>query len=107
MPLANGPKASTTTTIKKMRVEVAYAKPTEQAIFALELPMGASVAEAIQASGVLARFPEIDLGRNRVGIFSRPCDLGNLLKEGDRVEIYRPLLADPKEARRNRAKHQA
>ncbi len=86
-----------------MRIEVAYAKPEEQAILKVELADGGTVEEAIRQSGVLLRFPEIDLEHNKVGIFGKACKLGQVLREGDRVEIYRPLIADPKEARRTRA----
>jgi hypothetical protein len=86
-----------------MRIEVAYAKPREQIIVALDVGEGTTAEAAIRQSGVLQRFPEIDLAQNKIGIFSKLCTLSQVLREGDRVEIYRPLLADPKEARRNRA----
>lgn len=86
-----------------MRVEVAYAKPSEQVIVSLDVGAETTVEAAIYQSGLLARFPEIDLGANKVGIFSKLCGLNQILRAGDRVEIYRPLLADPKEARRSRA----
>jgi putative ubiquitin-RnfH superfamily antitoxin RatB of RatAB toxin-antitoxin module len=86
-----------------MQIEIAYAKPNEQVILVLDVSEGATVETAIIASGMLQRFPEIDLGQNKVGIFSKLCKLDHLLRAGDRVEIYRPLLADPKQARRNRA----
>lgn len=86
-----------------MRIEVAYANPEEQALLALDMPEGATVEAAIRASGLLRRFPEIDLEQNKVGIFGKLCKLDQSLKPGDRVEIYRPLFADPKEARRSRA----
>ncbi len=86
-----------------MRIEVAYAKPTEQVIVGLEVGAETTVEDAIRQSELLGRFPEIDLGQNKVGIFSKLCGLNQILREGDRVEIYRPLIADPKEARRSRA----
>jgi hypothetical protein len=86
-----------------MKVEVAYARPDVQVILALELAEGSTAEFAIRQSGILERFPEIDLDQNRIGIFSKPCKLEQILRAGDRVEIYRPLIADPKEARRNRA----
>lgn len=86
-----------------IRVEVAYALPGRQMILALEVPAGSTVRDAIEASGILSRFAEIDLERNRVGIFSKPVGLEQVLQEGDRVEIYRPLKADPKEVRRRLA----
>lgn len=84
-----------------IRVEVAYAAPHVQAV-AIEVTLdpGATVEEAIRRSGILARFPEIDLARNRVGIFGEPARLNDPLRDNDRVEIYRPLVADPREARR-------
>ncbi|MGR9115970.1 MAG: RnfH family protein [Gammaproteobacteria bacterium] len=90
-------------TEKLIRVEVAYAKPEEQVIINVTLPEGATVEQAIVNSGVLTRYPEIDLHNSKVGIFSSACKLDRVLKESDRVEIYRPLLNDPKEARRKRA----
>lgn len=86
-----------------LRIEVAYARPDRQARYALELEAGATVREAIERSGVLADFPEIDLARNRVGIYGGLVTLGSPLSDGDRVEILRPLTADPKDARRRRA----
>ncbi len=91
------------TTLQSINVEVAYARPDTQVILPVELAVGATVAEAIQLSGILQQFPEIDLQVNPVGIFSRKVVLTQVLKAGDRVEIYRPLQIDPKEARRNRA----
>lgn len=90
-------------TEKLIRVEVAYAKPEEQLILNVTLPEGATVEQAIVNSGILGRFPEIDLHNAKVGIFSSACKLDRVLKDTERVEIYRPLLHDPKEARRHRA----
>jgi hypothetical protein len=87
-----------------LSVEVVYARPGRQARYALELDDGATVGEAIALSGVLAEFPEIDLTRNRVGVFGRLTSLGAPLADGDRVEILRPLAADPAAARRRRAR---
>lgn len=84
-------------------VEVAYANPEQQVIVALKMPVGAIVEQAIEASGLLDRFPEIDGADFKAGIFGGVCKLDQPLKQGDRVEIYRPLLHDPKEARRLRA----
>ena len=88
---------------KLMIVEVAYAKPEKQIILNATLPEGATVEEAIIKSGILDRFSEIDLSQIKVGIFSSACKLNQVLKEFDRVEIYRPLLHDPKESRRSKA----
>ena len=85
-----------------MRIEVAYAKAEQQVIVVLDLPENSTVEAAINASGLLARFPEIEL--SAAGIFGKASELHQLLKTADRVEIYRPLHNDPKEARRQRAK---
>lgn len=84
-------------------VEVAYATADEQVIVSMQARSGITVAEAIQHSGIQQCFGEIDLARQKVGIFSRPVELTQRLRHKDRVEIYRPLLADPKEMRRRRA----
>lgn len=84
-------------------VEVIYALPAQQPLMRVQLPEGATVEEAIRASGVLDAFPEIDLARNKVGIFSKLVKLDETVRDRDRVEIYRPLIADPKEVRRKRA----
>ncbi len=86
-----------------IRVEVVYALPGEQALVALEMPAGATVGDAIEASRLVQRFPDIDPARCKAGIFGRVTSIGTVLQEGDRVEIYRPLIAEPKEARRRRA----
>lgn len=85
-------------------VEVAYATADEQIILPLQASPGITVEEAIRRSGIQERFAEIDLRRQKVGIFSRPVALTQRLRHKDRVEIYRPLAADPKEMRRRRAK---
>ena len=84
-------------------IEVAYANPEQQVIVALNLPEGATAGQAITASGLLNRFPEIDESDIKTGIFGSVCRLDQPLRQGDRVEIYRPLRHDPKEARRQRA----
>lgn len=89
---------------RPLKVEVVYALREEQVLLALEVETGTTVRQAIERSGVLRRFPEINLARARVGIFGRPVRPDALLHDGDRVEIYRPLIADPKQARRERAK---
>jgi uncharacterized protein len=85
-----------------LEVEVVYAMPEEQVIVALRLPCGTSVREAVCASGLSGRFAELQEVRC-VGIYGRIVALETELKAGDRVEIYRPLAADPKQARRRRA----
>lgn len=86
-----------------IRVEVVYALPDKQYLRTVSLGEGATVEQAIKASGLLSLRKDIDLGSNKVGIFSRPVKLGDTVQNGDRVEIYRPLIADPKEMRRQRA----
>ena len=84
-------------------VEVVYALPERQYLKTVRLAEGSSVEEAIRASGLLDLRREIDLKNNKVGIYSRPVKLSDVVNDGDRVEIYRPLIADPKELRRIRA----
>ncbi|MTH48408.1 RnfH family protein [Intestinirhabdus alba] len=84
-------------------VEVAYALPEKQYLQRVTLEEGATVEEAIRASGLPELRSDIDLAKNKVGIYSRPARLDDPVHEGDRVEIYRPLIADPKELRRQRA----
>jgi uncharacterized protein len=85
-----------------IHVEVAYATPEQQSIVSLNLSPGSNVEQAIAASGILQQFPEIDLGRQKVGLFSQICKLEQPLRNGDRVEIYRPLQQNPMDARRGR-----
>ena len=87
-----------------IHIEVAYAREDKQKIIALEMAEGSTVEMAIHASGILAIFPEIDLKHQEVGVFSRRRSLSDLVNQGDRIEIYRPLTIDPKEARRAKAK---
>jgi len=86
-------------------IEVAYAIPEEQIIFLLKVLPNSTVEDAILASGILQRFPEINLKTAKVGIFGKQATLLTRLHAQDRVEIYRPLLINPKEARRLRIKH--
>jgi putative ubiquitin-RnfH superfamily antitoxin RatB of RatAB toxin-antitoxin module len=86
-----------------IRVEVAYATPERQAIVSIEVPQGCTVAEAIRRSAIREQFPGMVIDAKAVGIFGRKVSPERPLEEGDRVEIYRPLLADPKESRRRRA----
>jgi len=86
-----------------MRVAVAYVGATEQFLRLLEVKPGTTLRAAIEQSGVLARCPEIDLGVCKVGVFGRVTDLDQILVDGERAEIYRPLIADPKQARKRRA----
>lgn len=84
-------------------VEVSYATPAEQVIIKLYVLRGTTLAEAVRMSGILQRFPDIDPDKSKVGIFGKINKPDYVLREGDRVEIYRPLIADPKEVRRQRA----
>ena len=86
-----------------MIVEVAYALPDKQSLVSLEVEEGTTIKEAIEASGVLDTYDQIDLTRDKVGIFSKFATLDTILREKDRVEIYRPLVADPKKVRKDRA----
>ena len=85
-------------------VEVAYATPSRQELIEVTTRPGATIAQVIRASGILESFPEIDLSRQRVGIFGEIASLQDPVHDGDRVEIYRPLVADPKETRKRRAR---
>jgi putative ubiquitin-RnfH superfamily antitoxin RatB of RatAB toxin-antitoxin module len=93
-----------------IRVEVAYALPEKQTLLSLSVPAGTTALEAVEQSGILAIFPQIDVNTDKMGIFSQVLGTKGLddpasykLRERDRVEIYRPLIADPKEVRRRRA----
>lgn len=86
-----------------IQVEVVYALPERQYLRKVLIAEGTTVEQAIQQSGLLALRTDIDLSQNKVGIYSRSVKLTDILQEGDRVEIYRPLIADPKELRRQRA----
>lgn len=84
-------------------VAVAYATPSRQEVREISIAPGSTIEQAIRASGILERFPEIDLSRHAVGVFGEIVALSDPARDGDRIEIYRPLLADPKQARRLRA----
>lgn len=83
--------------------EVCYAGPQGQFMLRVLLPVGATVADAIDASGIRERVAGLTIDDDHVGIFSRPVKLSTPLRGGDRVEIYRPLIVDPRQARRERA----
>ena len=91
----------------KHSVAVCYALPDVSFLMQLDVDAGTTIAQAIAASGVLARFPEIDLARNQLGLFGKLKPADTVLRDGDRIEIYRPLQADPMESRRRRARHKA
>ena len=84
-------------------VQVCYALPGSTSMSTLHVHAGSTLAQAIEASGILAQFPELDLAVNRTGIFGKLKTPDTVVREGDRIEIYRALLADPKDARRRRA----
>ena len=85
-------------------VEVAYALPGKQVVLSVKVDLDTTVNQAIEKSGILEQFPEIDLaGANKVGIYGKLTKLDAAVRDKDRIEIYRPLIADPKEIRRKRA----
>jgi uncharacterized protein len=86
-----------------IRVCVAHAQVDRQWLLTVNLPAGASVAEAIERCGIRGQVPGLEVSDQLVGVFGRPCTLATILADGDRVELYRPLLCDPKEIRRRRA----
>jgi putative ubiquitin-RnfH superfamily antitoxin RatB of RatAB toxin-antitoxin module len=88
---------------RRLNVEVVYALPDRQVLIALEVEEGVTVGEAVDRSGIRERFPQITM-EHGIGVFGRPVAPGAPVREGDRVEIYRPLIANPKQARRERAK---
>jgi hypothetical protein len=88
---------------KKISVEVAYALPDGQLILPLKVDSGMTIEEIIHLSGILETYPDIDLTKNKVGVFGKLAKLSSTLRDEDRIEIYRPLIADPKEVRRQRA----
>ncbi len=86
-----------------IRIEVAFAAPDRQVLLGLWVPQGTTVAEGIELSAIRDEFPALDIDLTRVGIFSHKVPLDQILMEGDRIEIYRPLRVDPMEVRRQRA----
>jgi uncharacterized protein len=86
-----------------IHVTVAFALPERQEVLALELPEGSTIADAIAAARIAERFPGLDMATLKTGIWSREASLATALRDTDRVEVYRPLAADPKETRRSRA----
>ena len=86
----------------RLSIEVCYALANEQALIAVELPEGATLQQALDASGILQRYPRIDLTTQKVGVFGKVKALDTVLADHDRVEIYRPLLVDPKVSRQRR-----
>lgn len=89
--------------VELIDVEVAYALPETQLILKLRVPQGTTLDQAVRQSGLLERFPDIDLDKTQLGIFGKLNKPKAELRSGDRVEVYRPLIADPKEVRKQRA----
>ena len=87
----------------EVQIEVIYALAQRQEIARLTLPEGSTAQQAIEASGFLQKFPEIDLSKNKLGVYAKLVKPDTILRDRDRVEIYRPLIADPKEVRKQRA----
>jgi hypothetical protein len=87
----------------KIKIEVVYALPNEQHLLTLDVKPETTLAEAVKLSGLADKYPEIDLIKGKFGLFGKLSKADTVLREKDRVEIYRPLLADPKEVRRKRA----
>lgn len=87
-----------------MKIEITYALPDRQELVTIDLPEGSTVMQAVEASGLLQKYPEIDPGGvNKLGVFAKLAKADTVLRDRDRVEIYRPLIADPKEVRRQKA----
>ena len=84
-------------------IEVVYALPNRQSLLSLPVPEGSTIEECIKLSGITKHFSDINLNEAKVGIFGRAEKLSSIVKAGDRVEIYRPLIADPREMRKLRA----
>ncbi len=88
---------------KPIGIEVAYALPHDQIVLQLNVPAGTTARQAVELSGIGETLSEIDLSQNKLGIFGKLVKPDTILNDRDRVEIYRPLSVDPKEARRRRA----
>lgn len=86
-----------------LKVEVCYALPEKQVLIPVSLPEGVTLLQAVEASGILEKYPEIDPAKNKFGIYAKLSRPDTPLRDRDRVEIYRPLIADPKEVRKQRA----
>lgn len=88
---------------EKIKIEMVYALPHEQTLLKLEVPANSTIADALRLSGLAEKHPEIDLEKGKFGLYGKLSKTDTVLREKDRIEIYRPLLADPKEVRRKRA----
>ena len=89
--------------LEQLTIEVVYGTPTRQEIISCQVGSNTTIEQAILSSGIIEEFPEIDLAVNNVGIWNRAAKLTDMVKDLDRIEVYRPLLADPKEVRKRRA----
>lgn len=89
----------------KVHIQLCYALPEKAFVIDLDINVGSTIEEAIHHSGLLADYPDIDLDNTKIGVFGKLKTLDTLVREGDRIEIYRPLRADPMESRRRRAQH--
>lgn len=89
--------------VSTINVEVAYAEPDRQRIFSVNVDAGTTAGGAIVQSGIMMEFPDLDIENSKIGIFGKVSTMETIVREGDRIEIYRPLIADPKEVRRKRA----
>lgn len=87
----------------KINIEVVYALPHEQTLLKVQVTSGTSLGDGVKLSGIMDKYPEIDLDKGKFGIFGKLSKTDTELREQDRIEIYRPLLADPKEVRKRRA----
>jgi hypothetical protein len=90
-----------------IRVQVCYALPDQTFMQQMQVAPGTSLEQAVRDSGLLQRYPQVDLATQKLGIFGKIRPADTVLRDGDRIEIYRPLQADPKETRRRRAKHRS
>lgn len=88
---------------RAIKVQVCYALPQRQELVDLSMAEGSTVQQAVEKSGLMLKYPEIDLAKNKFGVFAKLSKLDTVLRDKDRVEIYRPLIADPKEVRKKRA----
>jgi len=88
---------------EKIQIELVYALPNEQTLLKFDVQKGTTIAEGVRLSGILTKHPEIDPDKSKYGIFGKLSKADVVLREKDRIEIYRPLIADPKEVRRKRA----
>ena len=89
--------------LEQITIELVYALPEEQTLLSLSVDDDSTIEQAITESGILVQYPAIDLAINKVGIWNKAAKLHQKLEDGDRIEIYRPLIADPKEVRKRRA----